>query len=213
MKIESINCSKPVKIHFNNQEVITGIFKSPVRESVKVTPSGLVGDTIIDKQVHGGLDQAVYLYHAEDYAWWSTELGKTISYGTFGENLTVSGLDDIAWVIGDRIRINNLVLEISAPRTPCFKLGVRMQDASFVKKFARAARPGAYARVISEGVISPGDFMELEKTPMDFATVKEVFSLWHSKDKSTAILKKALASPLASFHRLKIQNWLDEADY
>ena len=96
MIIESINCSKPVKINFKNKEVVTGIFKYPVKESVKVTPLGLVGDSIIDKQFHGGLDQAVYIYHAEDYEWWSTELGRTIGYGTFGENLTVSGLDDIS---------------------------------------------------------------------------------------------------------------------
>jgi MOSC domain-containing protein YiiM len=209
MLIESINASKPVNIHFNNQEVTTGIFKSPIKEPVRVTPFGLVGDTIVDKQVHGGLDQAVYLYHAEDYAWWSKELSRTIDYGMFSENLTVSGLEDIAWLIGDRLMINDVMLEITAPRVPCFKLAVRMGDNTFVKKFTNAIRPGAYARVINTGVVEVGDSIVIEKTPMDYATVKEVFSVWHSKNKSQEVLKKALASPLAWVYRQQIQSWYD----
>lgn len=210
--IVSINSAKSQAIEFNGQQVYTGIFKYPVADSVNVTALGLAGDTIVDKEVHGGLDQAVYLYHAEDYAWWEAELGRTIGYGTFGENLTIGGLDDISWVIGDRITINNVVLEITAPRIPCFKLGVRMDDASFVKKFARAVRPGAYARVISEGAIKTGDTLSIEKTAMDYASVKAVFSLWHSKEKPVSMLKKVLASPVASVHRQRLQNWYKDTE-
>ncbi len=212
MLIASINSAKPVTINFNNEAVVTGIFKRPVEGSVQVTKLGLAGDTVVDSKVHGGLDQAVYLYHKEDYDWWSNELGKEIGYGAFGENLTVSGLDDISWVIGDRLIINELVLEITAPRTPCFKLGVRMEDTSFAKKFAKAVRPGAYARVLKEGVIKAGDSIVIEKTTMDFASVKEVFAEWHSNNKSLSILKKALDSPIAIVHREKIQKWYDELD-
>jgi MOSC domain-containing protein YiiM len=210
MQIESINVSKPVDIEFNGTSVTTGIFKRPIDGAVKITTLGLEGDTIVDESVHGGLDQAVYLYHKEDYDWWSQELGEPIAYGTFGENLTISGAEDISWVIGDRIIINDLVLEITAPRAPCFKLAVRMDDSGFVKKFAKAVRPGAYARVISEGVVQLGDKLTVEKAAKDYASVNEVFVLWHAKEKSTTLLQKALASPIAVVHREKLQAWYNE---
>jgi len=207
MQIKSINCSKPVMIDFNKQQIPTGIYKTPVPGSVQVTALGIAGDTIVDTTVHGGLDQAIYLYHKEDYDWWSRELGKDIPYGMFGENLTLAGLDDIAWVIGDRLKINDVILEITAPRTPCFKLGVRMNDSAFVKRFAEAVRPGAYARVLREGNIKAGDQVGIEKTTMPYATVKEVFNLWHSKEKPRELIKKALDSPIASVHRVRLEEW------
>lgn len=209
MLIQSINASKPVKINFNHEEIMTGIFKSPIGEHAYITTLGLADDTIADKTVHGGPDQAIYLYHQEDYDWWSTELGKTIVPGTFGENLTLSGLGEISWVIGDRLKIGDVILEISAPRTPCFKLAVRMEDSSFVKKFVQAVRPGAYARVIKEGTVQVGDVVEIEKTPMDYASVKDVFIEWHQKNKSISQIQKALNSPIASMHRGKLQAWYD----
>lgn len=209
MHIHAINASKPVKINFNHEEVLTGIFKNPVGESAHITKLGVAGDTIADKTVHGGPDQAIYLYHQEDYDWWSHELGKPIASGTFGENLTLSGLDEIAWVIGDRLKIGDLILEITAPRTPCFKLAVRMGDNRFLKQFVQAARPGAYARVIAEGTVKVGDVVEIEKTAMDYASVKDVFIEWHRKDMSVSLVEKALNSPIASMHREKLQAWYD----
>jgi MOSC domain-containing protein YiiM len=209
MKIHAINASKPVKINFNHEEVVTGIFKSPLEGEVQITKLGVAGDTIADKTVHGGLDQAIYIYHQEDYDWWAKQLGKSLDPGTFGENLTLSGLDDIAWVIGDRLKIGDLILEITAPRTPCFKLAVRMGDNRFLKQFVQAARPGAYARVIAEGAVKVGDEVEIEKTPMDYASVKDVFVEWHRKDMSVSLVQKALNSPIASMHREKLQDWYD----
>jgi MOSC domain-containing protein YiiM len=210
MRIVSINVAQPVTIRFNGDDVLTGLFKMPVEGQVAVTPLGLAGDSIIDSSVHGGADQAVYLYHQEDYDWWSKELGRDIAYGTFGENLTLAGSDDIAWVIGDRLEINGVILEITAPRTPCFKLAVRMDDSGFMKKFANAVRPGAYARVIKAGSVAPGDSVTVEKTTMDYASVKEVFEQWHCTNKSPEVLEKALNSPIAAMHKAKIQGWYSQ---
>ncbi len=210
MFVASVNKAEPASIEFNGKTVSTGIFKVPVRSSVKVLETGIEGDAVVDEAVHGGPDQAVYLYHREDYDWWSEELGSALDVGTFGENITIAGTADIDWTIGDRLYINDTVLEITAPRTPCFKLGVRMNDASFVQRFAKANRPGAYARIIQEGRIAAGDTISVVKTQEDFSPVKEVFSQWHSKNKSPDLLKRALRSPIASVHKQKIQNWYDE---
>jgi MOSC domain-containing protein YiiM len=210
MKIISVNVAQPETIDFNGEAVATGIFKTPLDKKHKVTRLGIQGDTIVDKSVHGGLDQAVYLYHHEDYQWWSEELGQVLPPGTFGENITVTGLASIALVIGDRLKINDVELEITAPRTPCFKLSVRMKDSAFIKKFAQAQRPGAYARVIREGELQTGDSIHLQQTSEDFATVKEVFVEWHKNDRSVSVLKKALASPIAIVHKEKLQKWYDD---
>jgi len=211
MQIVSINAAQPATVEFNGDTVPTGIFKVPVQGKVPVTRYGIQGDTIVDQNVHGGLDQAIYLYHLEDYQWWSEQLGKPLTPGLFGENLTLSGLADITLVIGDRLTIGTVELEITAPRTPCFKLAARMGDSGFAKKFAQAQRPGAYARVIHEGELQVGDNITLWQTAEDFASVVEVFVEWHKKDRSVEVLKRALASPIAIVHREKLQQWHDES--
>lgn len=210
MFVASVNIAEPVSIQFNGKSVTTGIYKTPITGIATVSDMGIEGDAVMDKTVHGGLDQAIYLYHREDYDWWSEELGRPLEVGTFGENITIAGATEIAWTIGDRVYINDTILEITAPRTPCFKLGVRMNDASFVQKFAKANRPGAYVRVIKAGKIAAGDSITVEKTTEDYAPVKEVFAQWHSKDKSPELLKRALRSPIAKVHKQKIQNWYYE---
>lgn len=212
MYIVSINAAQPATIHFNGETVETGIFKKPQQGNVKITQFGVQGDAIVDKNVHGGLDQAVYLYQEEDYHWWSNELGKPLSPGLFGENITVAGLADVSLVIGDRLLINDVELEITAPRTPCYKLATRMEDSAFAKKFVRAQRPGAYARVLREGHISAGDTITLQQTKGDFASIAEVFELWHNKERSEAVIKKALASPVGIIHRTKLQAWLNQLE-
>ena len=212
MKIVSLNISSGQTIEFDGADVRTGIHKRPVEAALKLTRFGLAGDTVVDTSVHGGLDQAEYLYRQEDYDWWAQQLGRPFEPGTFGENLTVEGDDGAPWVIGDRLRIGEVVLEISAPRAPCFKLGVCMGDARFVKRFVQACRPGAYARVIVEGTLQPGDAVQIERTDADHATVDEVFRLWHRPDKSLYLIDKALRSPLASVHRGVLEKWRALAD-
>lgn len=207
MQIISVNVAQPEIIDVGGKPVKTGIYKRPIEGRVQVSRLGLAGDSVVDESVHGGLDQAVYLYFTEDYDWWSGQLGKTLEPGTFGENLTVSGLAGRDLVIGDRLTINDIELEITAPRTPCFKLAKRMNDAAFPKAFVKAARPGAYARVLREGSLQAGDEITLQPTAEDFASVKEVFVEWHKKERSPALLKKALNSPIGRVHKKKLQGW------
>jgi MOSC domain-containing protein YiiM len=207
MKLVSVNRAYKQKIEFDGKLVDTGLFKEPVHSSVYLSSAGIDGDAIADLSVHGGADQAVYLYSSEDYQWWSSTLGKDLTPGVFGENLTTKGIDLRDLIIGDRLMIGNTILEVSAPRTPCFKLAVRMGDSGFAKQFVAASRPGAYARVLRDGNICAGDTLILVKTNDDFVGVVEVFDLWHAKQRSPQLIHKALASPISQYHRSVIKSW------
>src|SRR5512140_112235 len=135
----------------------TGIYKLPTTASVEVGTLGLPGDVICDVKNHGGPDQAVYLYGAPDYAWWSEQLGRPMEPGTFGENLMLSDFESARCNVGDRLQIGKLVLELTAPRIPCSTLARRMGDAEFIKAYRAAERPGMYCRVIHEGSVRAGD--------------------------------------------------------
>jgi len=205
MKLISVNIGQQETLNTPNGAVQTGIIKKPISTKVTVTELGLEGDAIVDTSVHGGLDQALYLYSQEDYGWWSERLGRTLSPGIFGENLTISSFGEAPLTIGDRLHIGDVIIEISAPRTPCFKLAARMGDPGFIKDFVQAARTGAYARVIKTGTIIAGDDVVLTKTTEEYPSVSEIFKPCHSKNPDMDIVQKALASPLGRYHKSIIQ--------
>ncbi len=156
-RVVSVNVGTVRTVEWHGRTVTTGIWKSPVAGRVAVRGVNLAGDVQADLRVHGGPDKAVYAYAVEDYEWWAHELGRALDPGTFGENLTVEGIDLGALVIGTRWRVGSAVLEVAQPRQPCFKLGIRMGDASFVDRFEEAARFGAYLRIVEEGDVGAGD--------------------------------------------------------
>jgi MOSC domain-containing protein YiiM len=152
----------------------TAIWKTPTPRRVRVAGVNLEGDEQADRSVHGGPDMAVYCYAGEDYAWWSSELDRELEPGTFGENLTLRGVDVTGAVIGERWRIGTVLLEVSQPRIPCWKLGVRMGDPTFVKRFGAAERPGAYLRIAEEGELGTGDAVEPVARPAHGVTIGAV---------------------------------------
>lgn len=163
--VTSVNLARMRLLMLNGAPVKTGIFKEPVGGRTAVGPEGLESDQQADREVHGGLDKAVYAYSAEDYRWWSEQLGTELEPGRFGENLTVEGLDPSHAVIGERWRVGSALLEISEPRLPCSKLAAKMGDPKFVRRFAKALRLGAYLRVIETGEVAQGDAIEILERP------------------------------------------------
>lgn len=176
MRLVSVNVSLPKLVEFRGQTVSTSIFKEPVDGRILVRRLSLEGDWQADLRFHGGVNKAIYAYPLEHYAWWSQELGRDdLRPGQFGENLTLEGLTEDAVQLGDVFRIGGALLQVTQPRYPCFKLGIKMGDPFFPKRFLASGRTGFYLRVVQEGELGAGDSVELlEKS--DGLTVWE---LWH----------------------------------
>jgi MOSC domain-containing protein YiiM len=172
-RVISVNIGRPRTVQHNGKPVKTAIFKQPVAGRVAVRGVNLDGDEQADRSVHGGVDKAVYAYARDDYDWWEAELGRAVGPGSFGENLTVAGIDLRESVVGERWRAGSSELEVSEPRFPCFKLGIRMGDPRFLKRFAAARRPGTYLRIVGEGEVGAGDEIELLSRPEHGLTIGE----------------------------------------
>jgi MOSC domain-containing protein YiiM len=161
MRIVSVNQCLSQTVEWNGKSVTTGIFKTPVSEPVSVDANGLRGDEQADLSVHGGIDKAVYAFPHEHYKHFAQLLGRDVDdfpCGQFGENLSTEGLLENEVMIGDRFRIGDSAeFEVSQPRTPCFKLGIIMQDPKFLRPFLKSLKTGFYLRVVKNGTIQAGD--------------------------------------------------------
>ena len=191
-RIISVNVGAPRLVCWRNRDVLTSIFKEPVAGRIAVHGINLAGDDQADRSVHGGPDKAVYAYAQEDLDWWSDGLGVPLPPGAFGENITVAGVAVTEAVIGERWRVNDVLLEVCAPRTPCYKLGIRMGEDGFPRLFAAAGRPGAYLRILAAGSIAAGDALIVEHRPSHGVTVQAVADAYH-RDHSRAA--ELLAAP------------------
>ncbi|MDQ2635367.1 MAG: MOSC domain-containing protein [Actinomycetota bacterium] len=164
----------------------TGFDKRPTTEPVTVRApgskraglgSGLVGDLIGNRKYHGGDDQAVYAYAREDLDDWERQLDRPLTNGMFGENFTTVGIDVTGAVIGERwaVGTGGLVLEVSRPRTPCRTFTQFLGIRGWMGTFTRAAKPGAYLRVIAAGQVRSGDTVTITQRPDHGVTIGHVF--------------------------------------
>jgi MOSC domain-containing protein YiiM len=160
-KVLSVNLSLPRTVTWNGQEILTGIFKRPVVGRVAVRELGIEGDGQADLTVHGGMMKAVYAYPSEHFGYWQRELKKELTWGMFGENLTTVGLVENSVHIGDQFRVGSAELEVTQPRFPCYKLGVKFGDMGIVQRFQHSGRSGFYLKVRSKGEIEAGDTISL----------------------------------------------------
>lgn len=200
MQVVSLNVGLPRTVTYNGEAVETGIYKSPVAGRVMLHSENLVGDRQADLRVHGGPDKAVYAYPFEHYSFWSETLQRNdLSYGQFGENFTTQGLLEADILIGDVFQIGSAVLQISQPRMPCFKLGIKMGDPTFVKRFTKERRSGFYFRVLAEGEVGAGDeIVRLERGPNPNISVPTIYHLWLDDADPDLVQQAADLAPLAN---------------
>jgi MOSC domain-containing protein YiiM len=209
VRVDSVNAGRAELMQLGARTVSTGIRKAPVGRG-RVTTLGLEGDTVADKENHGGPDQALYLYSSEDYAWWGGELGTVPEPGTFGENLTLSsfGTGDVR--IGDRFRVGGALLKVTAPRIPCSVFATRMAELEWVKRFAAARRPGLYVRVLEPGEVAAGDLVERLDAAEGQPTVLDLMDVWYDGEPAPELLERLLQSPLAERARANVERKLSQ---
>jgi MOSC domain-containing protein YiiM len=181
-RLLAVFVGEPQEITDGGKTVSTAIFKSRVSGPVMVRRLNLDGDRQADLSVHGGVDKAVYCYPSEHYEAWSSELRRELDYGTFGENLTVSGLLEDSLHVDDVLVVGNAVLQVSQPRFPCFKLGIKLNDPQMVRRFQRSGRSGFYCRVLEEGTIEAGQTIEVTERDGSQPTVVSVVSAVNKRD-------------------------------
>src|SRR6202046_4566577 len=141
----------PKDVPWHGKTVHTGVWKAPVAGPRMVRRLNIDGDGQGDLQGHGGGQRAVLVYQVQSYEHWRRHFGRSdLSFGSFGENLTVDGLPDDEVCIGDRYRIGGALFEVSQPRVTCYRVGIRMNESRMAALLVSHRRPGFYFRVIEE---------------------------------------------------------------
>jgi MOSC domain-containing protein YiiM len=169
----SIQISQARHIQINGRSVLTAIHKQATPGAVPVVPLGLVGDEQADLSVHGGLDKAVYAYPSEHYGFWRQArcdagvgvMDEVLSWGSMGENLSLSGLLETDVWVGDVLRFANCALRVTQPREPCFKFNAAMGFNTASKRMAQQGCSGFYLAVQEPGRLSAGESFELQPGP------------------------------------------------
>lgn len=174
----SVNVGGAREFEYHGRPARSAIWKAPVSGRVAVRGVNLAGDDQADREGHGGPDKAVYAYAVEDARWWEKEIGRPFAHAEFGENLTTEGLDVNGALVGERWAIGTTVLEVSEPRVPCWRLGVRMNDPTFLRRFTQALRPGPYLRIVVEGDVGAGDTIRILERPAHDLTVRDVLRIY-----------------------------------
>ena len=191
-KVLSVNVTAIVhEGAWTGSEGRTGIDKRPTESAVRFENDGVAGDVVVDRKHHGGYDKAVYAYSREDSDWWEKEIGRPISNGAFGENLTTQGIDVNQAVIGERWQVGSVILEVSEPRIPCRVFAGFWDRPTLIKDFTAALKSGAYLRIIKEGEISANDEIKVISRPEHGVTITDVFAAKSGERGKIAKLKQA----------------------
>lgn len=211
MQIVSTNISQPTTIKWRGKELQTGIYKYEVENSIYLGSEDVANDHVIDRRYHGGTDKACYLYSSDHYLFWKQKYPQVNwEWGMFGENLTVSGLNESAIRIGDRFQIGQAIVQVSQPRQPCFKLGVRVGTQKVVNDFWNSPYPGIYVRILQPGHVAKGDALILLESNAESLSVEQVYSVFRKNKTNVDLMGKAIAEPfLAASCRKDIQKIRD----
>ncbi|WP_147678630.1 MOSC domain-containing protein [Algibacter pacificus] len=193
MKIISTNTATPTTIIWNKKEVVTGIYKTPTNTAIFLGKTDVAKDTVTDRKYHGGEFKACYIFSEKHYDYWKKRYPNlNWNWGMFGENLTISNFDESEIYIGSIYKIGEALVQITQPREPCFKLGVKFKNQNILKAFINHEFPGSYIRVLKEGFVKAGDLMILQEEAKNSLTVQDMFRLIYTKNKDQNLLKLAI---------------------
>lgn len=205
MELLTISLARARELDYERRRIFTGIYKEPVEGPARTTVLGIEGDVQVDRENHGGPDKAVYAYTIENYRHWEQELGRgPFPHGQFGENFTVSGMPDDAIHIGDLFAVGSLLVQVTQPRVPCFKLGIKMSDPAFVGRFRRSGRVGFYLRVLEEGEARAGAPITRVREDPEKLTIRDAMLAIDKGPRQKEVIERALSIEALS------QAWRDD---
>lgn len=194
LRVESVNVGRPRAVLWKGQEVLTSIFKEPVAGRVAVRRLSLEGDEQADLKVHGGPAMAIYVYPADYYAFWREQFPELeVSWGMFGENLTIWGLRDNTVHIGDQLQVGSAHLVVTQPRMPCYKLALKFGRDDILKRFFQSGYSGFYCAVLQEGEVAAGDLVRLLHHDEHQVTVRDIVRLERKSYYDVDLLRRAVA--------------------
>ncbi|MBF8720103.1 MOSC domain-containing protein [Pseudomonas guariconensis] len=191
----------------------SAIDKQPRQGPLKVTFLGLEGDEQGDLRVHGGIEKAIHHYPHEHYLDWAAELGEhplLAQPGAFGENFSTTGWRETDVCLADRIRVGSALLEVSQGRMPCWKLNDRFEVAQMALRVQQSGRTGWYYRVLEEGVVRPGDRLQLVERPHGEWSVARLSAVLFDRHLEPELLAQCLALPLVPSWRRTLQRRLEQ---
>lgn len=176
MKVVSTNLGKREVHQFKNKIAETGIFKYPTNNPIFLGLEDVENDAVVDRKYHGGIDQAVYAYSANHYEYWKKLYPHLdFNFGMFGENITITNLDETTLNVGDVYQLGTALVEVTKPREPCFKLIFRFQNEAIVQQFWNSTFSGVYFKILETGEVKKGDTMQLIKKENNKPTIAAVY--------------------------------------
>lgn len=176
MKVISVNIGEKRTIQWRKKVVETGIFKYPSNLPIFLDKEDVLNDVVVDRKHHGGIEKAVYGYSENYYDFWQ-QLYPHLdwAYGMFGENLTITNLDETKIYVGNIYKIGKAKIEVTKPREPCYKLGIRFNDPKIIKQFWNSTKSGIYFKVLTRGVVGKNDKLVLVEEMPNHMTIAEVY--------------------------------------
>lgn len=193
MKILSVNISELKPIVYNGKEELTGYFKKSVNEAIFLGFEGVKNDCVEDRLHHGGKDKSVYMYSFDHYAFWKNQYPNADwDFGMFGENITVENLNEAEIKIGDIFKVGTATVQVTQPRQPCYKLGIKFKNPKIVNEFRYSSFPGIYFRVLEEGFVNVNDEFKLIESNKNAFSVLEIYKLIYDNSPKLVDLNKAL---------------------
>jgi MOSC domain-containing protein YiiM len=180
--------------HIQNRPYQTAFRKAEAAGPIHVGPLGLAGDEQADKKFHGGPEMAVLMYAERHYAGWRQLEGLAeMGPGGFGENLTVSGLDETEVCVGDVLEVGGTRLQVSSPRGPCADISRRWDREWLLKKVVERRHTGWYLRVLVPGEVKAGDSVRLLERPHPGWTIDRLLRLRYVTPRDAGGLREASA--------------------
>ncbi|AXT19448.1 MOSC domain-containing protein [Flavobacteriaceae bacterium AU392] len=184
MQIISTNIAKPTTIIWRGNEVTTGIYKKPVNQPLYLNKEEVKGDEVSDRRFHGGINKACYLFSVDHYAYWQNLYPNLDwEYGMFGENLTVKGLDETQIHIGDIYKLGTALVQVTQPREPCYKFGVKFESQQVLPQFVSYGYSGVYVKVLKEGEVNVNDTISLVEKAKNSLSIFNLFKLIFAREK------------------------------